>query len=123
MFFAAFILVTIDGEHDGLEQRVDFSHGDQAAEVGNMSRLGLEQKEQIAVFLGLFIIREETFLQFCSFLEMARYFILLRVGLANVRETESRGITSSNAIRFWIKSAIRESRYLTSFSRTKFFFD
>lgn len=31
--------------------------------------------------------------------------------------------TSSNAIRFWINNAIRESRYLTSFSKTKFFFD
>lgn len=31
--------------------------------------------------------------------------------------------TSSNAIRFWINKAIRESRYLTSFSNTKFFFD
>jgi hypothetical protein len=31
--------------------------------------------------------------------------------------------TSSNAMRFWINKAIRESRYLTSFSNTKFFFD
>jgi len=31
--------------------------------------------------------------------------------------------TSSNAIRFWIRSAIRESRYRTSFSSTKFFLD
>ncbi len=31
--------------------------------------------------------------------------------------------TSSNAMRFCISSAILESRYLTSFSSTKFFFD
>ena len=31
--------------------------------------------------------------------------------------------TSSKAIRFWISKAILESRYLTSFSNTKFFFD
>ena len=31
--------------------------------------------------------------------------------------------TSSSAIRFWMSKAILESRYLTSFSSTKFFFD
>src|SRR5690349_21235617 len=31
--------------------------------------------------------------------------------------------TSSRAIRFWINRAILESRYRTSFSRTKFFLD
>jgi len=31
--------------------------------------------------------------------------------------------TSSSAMRFWMSSAILESKYLTSFSSTKFFFD
>jgi hypothetical protein len=32
-------------------------------------------------------------------------------------------LTSSSAMRFWISRAMRESRYRTSFSRTKFFLD
>jgi hypothetical protein len=44
MLFTALILVSINCEHDRLEERINLGHGDQTAEVGNVSRLGLEQE-------------------------------------------------------------------------------
>ena len=55
---------------------------------------------------------------------MAGYFVLLeRVSDLVKNMGGGRSITSSRAMRFWISKAIRESRYRTSFSRTKFFLD
>jgi hypothetical protein len=62
MLFTALILVSVDCEHDGLEQGVNLSHGDQAAEVRNVPWFGLEQEEKIPIFLCLFIIWKGTFL-------------------------------------------------------------
>lgn len=42
MLLAALVLVSVESEHDGLEQRVDFAEGDEAAEGGDMSWLGLK---------------------------------------------------------------------------------
>ena len=42
-----------------------------------MTRLGLEQEEQVAIFLSLFVIGEEALLEIESVLEMVGYFILL----------------------------------------------
>jgi hypothetical protein len=50
-------------------------------------------------------------------------FILLSESQLNGAHRCSSSLTSSSAIRFWINKAIRESRYRTSFSRTKFFLD
>lgn len=80
MLFAALILVAVDGEHDRLEEGIDLGHGDQATEMRNVSRLGLEEEEQIPVFLRLLVVREEALLQIGRILEMARDFILLYVG-------------------------------------------
>jgi hypothetical protein len=38
VLLTALVLVSVDGKHDGLEQRIDFGHGNQAAEMGNVSR-------------------------------------------------------------------------------------
>lgn len=43
----------------------------------NMSRLGLEQEQQIAVLLCLFIVGEEAFLELGSVVEMVCNFVLL----------------------------------------------
>lgn len=50
-------------------------------------------------------------------------FVLLSTRQSRHHAVVSIPLTSSSAIRFWINKAIRESRYLTSFSNTKFFFD
>ena len=39
MLLATFVLVSVDCEHDGLQERVDLGHGDQPAKVCNVSRL------------------------------------------------------------------------------------
>jgi hypothetical protein len=44
-----------------------------------MSRLGLQEEEQVAVFLCLFIIGKGTLLQVCRILKVARDLILLQV--------------------------------------------
>jgi hypothetical protein len=43
----------------------------------NMSWFGLEHEEQVAIFLGLFVIGKRSFLDFGSVIEVAGYFILL----------------------------------------------
>ena len=77
----------------------------------NVSRLGLEQKEQIAVFLRLFVVGEESFLQFSSLVKMASDLVLLYTKSIPAKCNKCRGTsTSSNAMRFWMSRAIRESR-------------
>ena len=41
MFFSTFVLVSIDCKHNSLKERVDFGHGNQTAEMGDVARLGL----------------------------------------------------------------------------------
>lgn len=47
-----------------------------------MTRLGLEQKEKVPIFLSLFVIREEALLEIGSVFEMVCHFILLVKKLA-----------------------------------------
>lgn len=65
MFFSTFILVPIYREHDSLQQSVNLGHCNKTAEVCNMSRLGLQEKKQISVFLRLFIVGKESLLNVC----------------------------------------------------------
>ena len=51
MLFSRFVLVTVEGEHDGLEEGVDFAERDEATQGSNVPGLGLEQKEQVRVLL------------------------------------------------------------------------
>jgi hypothetical protein len=125
MLLTTFVLISIDREHHGLQKRIDFGHCNQTAEVSDMSRLRLEQEEQIPVFLCLLVIREETLLYICSIVKMICNLILLQPNpLTCVAQPEGLpALTSSRAMRFCMSRAIRESKYRTSFSRTKFFFD
>ena len=77
MLLTALILISVDCEHDGLQQRVDLGHGDEAAEMRNVSRLGLQEEQQVAVLLSLVVVGEEAFLQLHAFFEVARDFVLL----------------------------------------------
>ncbi len=123
VLFSTFILISVDGEHHGLKEGVDLDHRDQTAQVCDVARLGLKEEEEIAILLGLLVVGEESFLQIGSIFEMASYFVLLNIYQHEAFRGGTPAHTSSNAIRFWISSAILESRYLTSFSNTKFFFD
>ena len=77
MLLPAFILVTVDGEHDGLQERIDLGQSDKSTEMRNVPRFCLEEEKQIAVFLSLLVIREEAFLDLGSVVEMARNLVLL----------------------------------------------
>lgn len=52
-----------------------------------MARLGLEQKEQVAIFLSLFIVWEEALLEVGSVFEMVCHLILLAKKLAKGKAT------------------------------------
>lgn len=88
VLFSALVLVSVNGKHDGLQQRVNFSHGNKTAEMRNVPRLGLEQKEQVAVSLGFVVIGEKPLLKFHSFVKMIRYFVLLSEKSALIRCTQ-----------------------------------
>ena len=62
MLFAAFVLVTIDREHDGLQERIDLCHSDKPTKVRDVARLGLQEEEEIPIFLLFLVIGEEAFL-------------------------------------------------------------
>lgn len=78
MLFSTLILIPVDGEHDGLQQRVDLGHGNKAAEVGNVPRLRLEEEEQVSVFLRLLVVGKEALLKLSGFVEVACNLVLLR---------------------------------------------
>ena len=77
MLFATFVLVSVNSKHDCLEQSVDFGHRNKATQVSDVPRLGLEQKEQISIFLRLVVVREEALLQLGGFVEVACDLVLL----------------------------------------------
>ena len=77
MFFAALILVTIDCEHDRLQEGIDLGHGNESTEMRNVSRFGLQEEEQIAVFLRLFVVGEEALLQLEAISKVICDFVLL----------------------------------------------
>ena len=78
MLFTALVLVSVNGEHDSLQQLIDFSHCDETAQMRNMSRFALQQKKQIAVFLRLFIIREGPFRKVGGVVQVASDFFSLQ---------------------------------------------
>lgn len=77
MLFTTLVLVSVDGEHDGLEEGIDLGHGNESAEMGDVAGFWLQEEKEIAVLLGSFIVREEPFLRVCGIVEMAGDFILL----------------------------------------------
>lgn len=77
MLFATLVLIAVDGEHDRLQQRIDFGHADEPAEMCDVSRLGLEEEKQIAVLLHFLVVWEEAFLNFGRVFEMTSHLIAL----------------------------------------------
>ena len=56
VLFSTIVLISVDGEHDRLQELIDFGHGDEAAEMRNMPGLGLEQKQKVAVLLRPLVV-------------------------------------------------------------------
>lgn len=81
MLFSALVLVSINRKHDRLQQRIDFGHGNESAQVCNVAGFGLKQKQQVSILLGLLVVRKESLLQFRRIIEMAGDFILLFLGV------------------------------------------
>jgi len=79
MLLAALVLVAINGKHDCLQERVNLGHGDQTAEVRNVSRFGLKQEQQVAVSLCFVVVGERSLLHFGRIFEMTCNFVLLEV--------------------------------------------
>lgn len=79
MFLSALVLVSIEGEHDGLKEGINFGERDEATEGGDVSRFGLEEEKEVGVLLQLAFI---GVLSFCrvDFLEMSFDFALLLAG-------------------------------------------
>ena len=89
----------------------------------NVSWLRLKQEQEVPVLLGLVVVGEASLLELGRVFEVAGNFILLQWVSDGILCASTRRRTSSSAMRFWISNAMRESRYLTSFSSTKFFLD
>lgn len=51
MLFARLVLIAVQGEHDGLEESVDFGQADEATKRGDVPRLALKQEEKVRVLL------------------------------------------------------------------------
>lgn len=62
MLLSTFILVSVNGEHDSLQQCVNLGHRNKSTKVRNMPGFGLKEEEQVSVFLRLLVIREEALL-------------------------------------------------------------
>lgn len=77
MLFATLVLVSINGKHNSLEERIDFCHGDETTEMCNVSWFGLKEEKKIAVSLSPIIIWKETLLEICGIFEMTGHLILL----------------------------------------------
>jgi hypothetical protein len=60
-----------------LEEGIDFGHGDQSAQVGNVTRFCLEKEKKVAIFLCFLVIGEESFLRIDRIVQAIGNFILL----------------------------------------------
>ena len=45
MLFPTFVLISIDGKHDSLQKRINFSHGNETAQMCNVPRFRLQKEE------------------------------------------------------------------------------
>lgn len=62
MLFTAFVLITIDREHDCLKERINLGHRNESAEMRDVLRFGLQQEQEIAVFLCLLVVGKHPLL-------------------------------------------------------------
>lgn len=51
MFLSTLVLVAVEGEHDGLEEGIDFGQADETTEGSDMAGFGLEKEEEVGVLL------------------------------------------------------------------------
>jgi hypothetical protein len=77
MLFSALVLVSVNGEHDSLQELVDLGHGDQATQMSNVPWLTLQKKEQVAVFLCLFVVRKRALGQIGRIVQVAGHLFFL----------------------------------------------
>ncbi len=77
MLLSALVLIAVNCEHDRLQERVNLRYRNETTQVGDMPRFRLQKKQQIAVFLSLLIIGEESFLQFGGVVQVAGNLVLL----------------------------------------------
>lgn len=123
MLLATLVLVPVNGEHDRLQKRVNLRHGNKSAQMRNVTRFSLKEEEEVAIYLSLFIVWEESLLGIGDIKAICDFVLLGQACERRALLGSRIVVTSSSTILFWISKAIRESKYRTSFSRTKFFFD
>lgn len=75
--------------------------------MSDVTGFGLEEEEQVAIFLSFVVVGEETLLGVCSVVQMAGDFVLLyyvripsHTGWKKKKKESQGGNTSSNAMRF-----------------------
>jgi hypothetical protein len=78
--------------------------------MSDVAGFRLEEEEQVAVLLRLVVVGEEALLEFEAVSKVVGDFILLQASQYSRVVFIACGRTSSNAMRFWISRAIRESR-------------
>ena len=100
MLFTAFVLISVNGEHDSLKQGVDLRHRDKPAKVSDVTRLGLQEEEEVPVFLCLLVIGKEALLKLCGVVEVAGDLVLLDWMSMEDRDGPTWLLTSSSAMRF-----------------------
>lgn len=79
MLFTTLILVSVDGEHDGLKEGVDLGHGNEPGEVRDVPRFRLQQEQEVAISLRLLVVRKDAFLYICGVFQVACNLVLLRI--------------------------------------------
>ena len=82
MLFSTLVLVSIDGEHDCLQQGINLGHGHKPAQVRDMPGLRLQQEHEVAISLSLVVIWEDSLLNVCRVFQVACNFVLLLQGHA-----------------------------------------
>jgi hypothetical protein len=45
MLLATLVLVSVDGEHDSLEEGIDFGHGNKSAKMSDVAGFGLKEEK------------------------------------------------------------------------------
>lgn len=78
MLFTTLVLVTVQREHDGLQQCVNLWKADKSAQRCNMSGLALEYEKEVAVQLHSTIIGKRIAVFDAMFFQMRSHFILLQ---------------------------------------------
>lgn len=98
MFLSTLVLVSVNGKHDGLQQRVNLGHGHEAAEVRNVPGFRLQEEQQVSVSLRLVVIGKGALLHFGGILEMACDFVLLFLSEEQQRGSRNTYLLEGHAV-------------------------